>query len=227
MIKTILWDFDNTLLDFNIAEKTAIISTFKKLNLGTCSNKMLEEYIKINLSYWQKIEKNLINKKDALIKRFADFFSLYNIDKNIAETFNNEYALALGDTIVYIDNSFELIKSLNKKYKQYIVTNGDRRVQNLRIKNSKFDKLVDKYFISDNIGAEKPNIEFFNYVLNYIEFVDKSEIIIVGDSLTSDIKGGNNAGIPTCWYNPNKKTASSEYKINYEIQNLNDILNIV
>ena len=227
MIKTILWDFDNTLLSFDAAEKAAICSTFKKLNLGTCTEEMLKRYSTINKAYWVQIENKTIKKDIALTKRFADFFTEYGIDPEIAKTFNSEYEVALGDTIVYIDNSFELIKTLKEKYKHYIVSNGARFVQELRLKKSGFDKIFNDVFISDIIGAEKPSIDFFNYVFKKINCDNKSEVLIVGDSLTSDIKGGNNAGILTCWYNPHKIIATKEYKIDFEIQNLNELPNLL
>lgn len=227
MIKTILWDFDNTLLDFDVAERAAILSTFEKLKLGTCTDQMLKRYEKINKEYWHKIEENKIDKYVALVKRYEDFFIEYGIDPMLAKKFNDIYLVALGDTIAYIDNSFELLSSLKGKYNQYIVSNGAKNVQTLRMQKSGFDKIVDGCFISDSIGFEKPSIEFFNFVFDKIKISDKSEVIIIGDSLTSDIKGGNNVGIKTCWYNPKKKGIPCGYLVNYNIQNLNEIKTIL
>ena len=227
MFTTILWDFDNTLLSFDVAEKAAILSTFEKLNLGTCTEQMLKRYDKINREYWHKIEDNKIDKQTALVKRYEDFFIEYGIDPKLAKEFNAIYEVALGDTIEYIDNSFELVKSLRGKCSQYIVSNGAKNVQTMRMKKSGFDKIVDGIFISDIIGAEKPSIEFFNYVFDKIKITDKDSILIVGDSLTSDIKGGNNAGIKTCWYNPKKKGIPCGYLVDYNIQNLNEIISIL
>ena len=112
MIKNILWDFDNTLLNFDVAEKAAILSTFEKLNLGTCTEQMLKRYGKINKEYWHKIEEKTIDKAAALVKRYEDFFIEYGIDPMLAKEFNDMYAVALGDTIEYIDNSFELVSSM-------------------------------------------------------------------------------------------------------------------
>lgn len=227
MIKTILWDFDNTLLNFDVAEKAAILSTFEKMNLGTCTDQMLKRYEKINKEYWHKIEDKAIDKNLALVKRYEDFFIEYGIDPKLAKDFNDRYEVALGDTIEYIDNSFELVKSLKDKCRQYIVSNGAKNVQTLRMQKSNFNKIIDGAFISDIVGAEKPSIDFFNHVFKNIEPVEKSETIIVGDSLTSDIKGGNNAGILTCWYNPKKKGIPGGYLVNYDIQNLNEIISIL
>ena len=227
MIKTILWDFDNTLLNFDVAEKAAIVSTFEKINLGSCTNQMLKRYEKINKEYWYMIEDKKIDKQTALVKRYEDFFIEYGIDKKIAKDFNDEYTKALGNTIEYVENSFELVSSLKGKYKQYIVSNGAKNVQTVRMKKSNFDKIVDGTFISDIVGAEKPSIEFFNHVFDKVKVTNKFEVIIICDSLSSDIKGGNNAGIKTCWYNPKKKGIPSGYLIDYNIQSLNEILSIL
>ena len=227
MIKTILWDFDNTLLNFDVAEKAAILSTFEKMNLGTCTDQMLKRYEKINKEYWHKIEDKAIDKNLALVKRYEDFFIEYGIDPKLAKDFNDRYEVALGDTIECIDNSFELVKSLKDKCRQYIVSNGAKNVQTLRMQKSNFNKIIDGAFISDIVGAEKPSIDFFNHVFKNIEPVEKSEVVIIGDSLTSDIKGGNNAGILTCWYNPKKKGIPGGYLVDYDIQNLNEIISIL
>ena len=227
MIKTILWDFDNTLLDFDIAERTAIISTFKNMGLGHITDDMLKRYGEINTSFWQKIERKEIDKLIALVKRYEVFFEEIGIDKNLAATFNKKYEVALCDTIVYLDDSYNIVKSLKGHYKQCITSNGAIDVQKLRIKKSKFDSLMDYIFISDEIKADKPSMEFFNYVFDKIKCDDKSEVLIVGDSLTSDIKGGNNAGILTCWYNRKGEIAPSDYKIDYNIKNLDEIYNVL
>ena len=227
MIKTILWDFDNTLLDFSVAERAAITSTFKVMNLGHISDMLLKRYAEINASYWEKIERNEIKKDEALVRRYEDFFAEIGIDKSLATKFNEKYELALGDTIEYIDDSYNIIKSLKGRFKQCITSNGALKVQKLRIKNSGFDKLMDYVFISDEIKAEKPSMVFFNHVFKAINCTDKSELIIVGDSLTSDIRGGNNAGILTCWYNRENKIVPKDYKIDYNIQKLDEIYEIL
>ena len=227
MIKTILWDLDNTLLNFSIAEKKAISATFDNMNLGKFTTKMYNRYTKIDREYWHKIERKELSKDLALVKRYEDFFIEHGIDKNLAKEFNERYAVALSDTIVYNDKSFDLIKKLKDKYKQYIVSNGVSRVQHLRLEKSGFDKFVDGIFISDDIGFEKPNKEFFDYVLSHIEYNDKSEIMIVGDSLTSDIKGGNVAGIKTCWYNPKNEDYPCGFRVDLDVQNLNEVAEVL
>ena len=223
MINTILWDVDGTLLDFIAAEKAAIKILFKEFNLGECSDEMIRRYSEINKSYWQRLERGEITKPEVLVGRFKEFFKSEDIDTSVAEEFNARYQLRLGDTIVYHDDSLEIIKSLRGRIRQYVVSNGTVEAQSKKLRLSGLGELMDGIFLSEHIGVEKPNIEFFDKVLEEIKPADRSSILIVGDSLTSDIQGGNNAGIVTCWYNPLGDKAPDKYRIDYEISDLHQI----
>ena len=128
--------------------------------------------------------------------------------------------MALGDTICFRDNGYELVKKLKDQYKQYVVTNGTFIAQERKLKKSGIGELVEASFISDLIGYEKPAMEFFNHVFENIGHYEKDEVLIIGDSLTSDMQGGNNAGIICCWYNPNHLENTKGIKIDHEIDNL-------
>lgn len=223
MINTILWDVDGTLLDFIAAEKAAIKTLFKEFNLGECSDEMIRRYSEINKSYWQRLERGEITKPEVLVGRFKEFFKSEDIDTSVAEEFNARYQLRLGDTIVYHDDSLEIIKSLRGRIRQYVVSNGTVEAQSKKLRLSGLGELMDGIFLSEHIGVEKPNIEFFDKVFEEIEPADRGSIMIVGDSLTSDIRGGNNAGIVTCWYNPQGDKAVDKYRIDYEISDLHQI----
>ena len=223
MISTILWDVDGTLLDFIAAEKAAIKTLFGEFNLGQCSDEMIKRYSEINKTYWQRLERGEITKQEVLVGRFKEFFKSEGIDISVVEEFNSLYQLRLGDTIVYHDDSLEIIKSLQGRVRQYVVSNGTVEAQSKKLRLSGLGELVDGIFLSEHIGVEKPNIEFFDKVLEEIKPADRSSILIVGDSLTSDIQGGNNAGIITCWYNPQGDKAPDKYRIDYEISDLHQI----
>ncbi|MCQ2519478.1 MAG: YjjG family noncanonical pyrimidine nucleotidase [Lachnospiraceae bacterium] len=230
-MKVLLWDIDGTILNFIAAEKAAIRTGFKRLNLGECTDEMLSVYSNINVGYWKKLELGEMSKSEILIARFRDFFEKYGLDVSLAETFNAKYQIDLGDTVCFNDNSFEILKRLNNEYMQYAVTNGTAVAQHKKLSVSGLDDIFIHAFISDEIGAEKPSVAFFEKVFERLKNdcgdIDKNEIMIIGDSLSSDIKGGNNAGIVTCWYNPGKNELKQGYSVDYEIADINDIFSIL
>ena len=227
MIQVILWDVDGTLLDFHAAEKAAIRKLFGQFGLGECTDEMLQRYSKINRTYWERLERGELSRKQVLRGRFEEFFASEGLDSHLASKFNEAYQLSLGDTIVYRDDSLDIVRSLRGKVGQYVVSNGTVVAQTKKLRLSGLDKLMDGIFLSEQLGVEKPNVEFFNKVLSAVGQVDKSRILIVGDSLSSDIKGGNNAGIRTCWYNPLHEPAAEGYGIDYEIADLHQVLDIL
>lgn len=227
MIKTILWDIDGTILNFLAAEKEAIKSCFKILEMGNCTDDMIEVYSKINVKYWEALERGEMTKPEILVGRFREFFECYGLDTSKAEAFNAEYQVRLGDTICFNKNALETVKSLKGRVEQYIVTNGTKVAQTRKLKNSGLDELVDGVFISEDLGIEKPGKGFFDIVFDTIGKRRRDEAIIIGDSLTSDIKGGNNAGILTCWYNPGHKPVTGGVSVDYEIDDIGDLIKIL
>lgn len=227
MYKYLLWDIDGTVLDFTAAESCAIKALFKKYNLGECTDEMVSIYSDINTKYWKKLERNEITKPEVLTGRFRDFFDLLGIDTSIINSFNSDFQLALGDYIIYVDNAKDILLSQKGKYVLCAVTNGTKRAQDKKLHTSGLDKIFDHIFISENVGFEKPNIEYFDFVFKSLGITDKKEVLIIGDSLSSDMKGGYNAGIDTCWFNPLHKENTLNIPISYKIDTLegvNDIL---
>ncbi len=227
MIKVILWDIDGTLLDFEKAEKQAIRTCFEIFELGECTDEMIARYSVINKGYWERLERKEITKPEVLVGRFLEFFETEGIETDCAENFNKEYQLRLGDTICFCDDGYELVKGLKGRVKQYAVTNGTKVAQDKKLNKSGLIDLFDDVFISEDIGVEKPDVKFFEHVWDVIGSYERDEVIIIGDSLTSDMKGGNNAGILSCWYNPKGLKNTNCVKLDYEIQNLQEILSIL
>lgn len=227
MIKTILWDVDATLLNFELAEKAAMEKCFSMFEMGDCTQEMLSRYSKINRSYWQRLERGELTKPEVLVGRFEEFFGKEGFPVEKAAAFNEEYQVRLGDTVFFHDNAYELIKELQGEVKQAIVTNGTVVAQERKLEKSGLNKLITDIFISDRIGAEKPSPKFFEKVWEELGPYKKEEVMIVGDSLTSDMQGGNNAGIRCCWYNPKGLKNETSVRVDYEITNLWQVKDIL
>lgn len=227
MFKVFLWDIDGTVLNFKAAEEVALLKCFEIFNLGECTPFMMEHYSTINKKYWEALEKGQTTKPKLLVDRFKEFFSNYEIDVNIASDFNSEFQNQLGETAVFFDDVEEIIKSNKGKRLQCAVTNGTKIAQIRKLTKSNLINILDYIFISEDVGIEKPNKEYFEYVLSHIGDYSKKDILIIGDSLTSDIQGGNNIGIKTCWFNPKHVKNDKGVIVDYEIDSFKQLKDIV
>lgn len=227
MIKAILWDVDGTLLDFPAAEKAAIEKCFEVFSLGNCTDEMLADYSIINSRYWKMLENGEMTKPEILVGRFREFFGKYSLDVSCAEAFNEEYQMRLGDTVVFYETALQTVNALKGKVLQCAVTNGTKVAQDRKLKNSGLDKLFDYIFISDVLGVEKPNKAFFDKVFDVIGKFSPNEVMIVGDSVTSDIRGGKNAGIITCLFDPSGTKSTGEIKPDYTVNRISDVLDVL
>ncbi len=221
--KYFLFDVDNTLLDFAKAEKQAFKNTCAIFNLH-CSDEDYYRYSAINDGYWKKLEKGLYTREEIVIYRFKDY--LPTINSNILpEEFNKTYVsqLSLGNQL--IENANEVIEKISLLGGEiYIATNGILAVQKKRLSNLEFMKHVKGVFISEDLGYAKPNVKFFEEAEKRAKISFKGNSIIVGDSLTSDIKGGSDFGIDTCWFNPKNLPIPDTPKITFTITNLLDLI---
>lgn len=226
---TILWDVDNTLLDFNYSCKGALRQGFQAMGQNL-TEEMIARYFEINDKYWKMFERGEITKDEVLYKRFEEFFAEYgllDLPGVSVDAFRIEFQKSLGNIYSYLDDSLSICKALQTKFKQYIVTNGVSSTQRSKLGLSGFTEVMTGLFISEEIGAPKPTKEYFDYCLEHIEEKDKGRILLVGDSLTSDIKGANMAGIKACWYNPKEQALPEGYQIDYEIVDLHQIFEVL
>lgn len=222
----ILWDMDGTLLDFSVAQKEAITQVFRTIH-KPLTDDIIDLYSRINESYWKKLELGEVTRPELLVGRFRRLFEELGMTDVDVDSVRKEYEEVLGNVYEYIQDSLGLCKMLQPKCKQYIVTNGIAGTQRRKIKLSGFRDCMNDCFISEDAGYEKPNPKFFEYAFSKIPNFDPERTLIVGDSLTSDIKGGNLAGIKTCWFNPERKEFTGDYKPDYEIEHLWDVLRIL
>lgn len=215
-------DADDTLLDFQKCEFYAIQDTFNKYGL-VFDDTVFSVYKKHNHALWSAFERGEITKPDILNRRFRNAFAeLGYID--VPASFEEEYQLALGDGGYIIEDADEVLRELSEHCAIYVVTNGVSATQHSRLEKSGLLPYVKGIFISEEIGSQKPQKEYFDAVLNSLNIKDKSSILMIGDSLGSDIQGGINAGIDTCWYNPNHKKSDLPL---YEIHTIHELLDLV
>lgn len=221
----ILIDADDTLLDFHKAEREGFKKVFIENNLEY-NEYIFKTYKKINSYLWSEFEKGRISKEDITSNRFKILFENLSIQSDDVYI-RKEYQKALGEGYYLIDGALELCEALYLKCSLYCVTNGLVQTQQSRFKGAKLNKYFKDIFVSEKVGYQKPSIEYFNYVFNHIPNIDLSKTIIIGDSLSSDIQGGNNAGIDTCWFNPKGIKNETGLKITYEISKLDELKKII
>lgn len=200
-ITTILWDVDDTLLDFDYSQKCALAKCFRTLGREITESE-IRLYAQINEGYWKRLELGEVTKAQLLRGRFVTLFRELGMKVDDLEGVLREYQETLGSVFCFRDDSLTILRNLQGRVKQYVVTNGVTRTQKNKLKLSGLAEVLDGIFISEEIGSPKPQKPFFDYCLEQIEEKDKSRILIVGDSLSSDIRGGLQAGIVTCWYHP-------------------------
>ncbi len=225
MIKFVLLDIDDTLLDFGKAEYAAVFRTFTELGLAP-TDEMIRRYSEINDAQWKLLEQGKTERNAALVQRFKLLFDEYGVTAS-PEKAQDRYEYLLGIGHWFIDGAPELLSALYGKYKLYIVSNGTATVQDSRIESAGIGKYFEDIFISERLGADKPSKEFFELCFARIPDFNKNEAIILGDRLSSDILGGINAGVRTCWFNPNGLPKDPDIRPDYEIRRLSDFPQIL
>lgn len=225
MIKNVLFDLDDTLLDFHRAEAEAIRYTLKEFGIDP-TDENVALYSKINRSCWAKLETGEFTREEVLHRRFDMLFETLGVDGDSHETQKlYEYRLSLG--AYYLDGAEEMLNALYGRYRLYMATNGIVNVQSRRIKDSGIGKYFEEIFVSEKIGFNKPDKRFFDAAFATIPDFKHGETVMVGDLLTSDIKGGINAGIKTVYFNPKRLPNNTDITPDYEIAHHGELIKLL
>ena len=223
--KYLIFDLDDTLLDFQDNEINSLKIIFKNYNVDF-DEKSFNQYKSINRKFWSQIEQGTIKKQEALNKRFEEFLALYGY-KVEGEEVEKEYQNCLAQGHKEIPKAMEtLIELKNRGYKIFAGTNGIGKTQKQRLKDSKMIDLFDDIFISEEMGVEKPSYKFFEIIFDKYDYMKKEDTLMIGDSLASDIKGSNNFGIDSVWFNPSNKNFN-DIKPTYEISDIYQLLSML
>ncbi len=221
MIRNVLFDLDDTLFDFHKAEKIALTKTLVHFGIDP-TEETLALYSTINAAHWKRLELGEISREEVKVGRYRELFKTIGVECDpVKATAYYESMLAIGH--YFMPGAPELLDELYGKYRLYIVSNGTAKVQEGRIGSSGIAKYMDGIFISQILGANKPDKQFFDICFAEIPDFSLSETVIIGDSLSSDIKGGINAGITTVWFNPKGIENDSDIKTDYTIKELSEV----
>ncbi|MBI9105954.1 MAG: YjjG family noncanonical pyrimidine nucleotidase [Spirochaetales bacterium] len=223
--KLLIFDLDNTLLDYEMAENYALDETFKYFKLES-TEELKESFRIINEENWQKLEKGEITSVELRVLRFEQFGRTQGLKWNPNEV-SRIYLENLGRGGFIIEGADVLLEDLKKHFRLASVTNGISDVQRARLENSSFDGYFNPLVISDEVGVAKPDPEIFRILLEKANITDKESVLMIGDSLTSDIMGAAAFGIPSCWYNPKNLPSDSDISPDFTITNLEEIRDIV
>ena len=221
MIEFLFLDLDDTILDFHAAERIAIKKTFRSFGLNP-TPETVERYKQINILHWQMLERGEITREQVKVLRFARLFQELGVDCDpAAVTKEYEKNLAVGHH--FLPGAEEAVARLSKKYRLFLASNGTAAVQAGRLTSANLYRFFENVFVSEEIGHNKPEKAYFDAAFSGIPDFDPAKAMMVGDSLTSDIRGGNNAGILTCWVNPGHKPRNTEILPDYEIEALSQL----
>lgn len=221
MYRVLLLDLDDTILDFHKAEYVAIRKTLQEFGIQP-TEEVCDLYRKINLAHWKALERKEITRERLMSSRFEQLFAKIGVtaDPNLC---GMRYMENLGNEHAFLPGALDAVISLSKKYKLYLASNGTTDVQVRRIADSQIAPYFEDIFISEQMGADKPDIRFFNACFARILHFNPAETMIVGDSLSSDIQGGINAGISTCWINPKKHIPPTETTADYQLESITQL----
>ena len=225
MIEILLLDLDDTILDFHKAERIAIAKTIRDFGVEP-TEEVLSRYHAINKWHWEQLELGKLTRAQVLEDRFGVLFQELGVDANAALCARTyEKNLSIGHW--FLPGAEEAVAALSKRYRLFLVSNGTASVQKGRMTSANLYRFFEKVFVSQEIGFNKPAKAYFDACFSQIPGFDPSKTLLVGDSLTSDILGGKNAGVATVWVNPSHSPARPDIQPDYEIEALSQLQSLL
>jgi len=223
--KTLLFDLDGTILDFSKTEEAAINAAYKIVFETKPTDNLLSAYHKINSALWKEFEKGNIEITDLKKKRFSDLFSHFDLNAD-SKLFSDLYLSELGKGGYLLEGSLDILNYCKGNYRLAAITNGIGDVQRARIKVAEIEHYFETTVISEDVGIAKPDPGIFTIAFEKMKLTNKSDVLMIGDSLSSDILGGINAGIDTCWINGNLNK-TKDIEPTYTISSISELKEIL
>lgn len=222
----LLFDADDTLFDFPKASSRAF-AHMCQIHSIPCTPEVCQLYHDINLELWAAFDRGEVSKEFVTLERYVRLLKALRLDRDPAQC-NQDYLSALGSGVYPLPHAEEVCRELYRRgHQMYIITNAVASVQRNRLRGSVYAELFLDAFISEEAGASKPSEAYYAYVRARVPAITVENTLVIGDSLSTDIRGANNAGLPCCWFNPGGEPRPEGLRIDYEIADLRELLQIV
>ncbi|MDD4851384.1 MAG: YjjG family noncanonical pyrimidine nucleotidase [Gemmiger sp.] len=223
----VLMDADNTILDFAAAERQALVATLENFSVP-CDEATCDTYRKVNRALWDGLAKGEITRSKLFAVRFGRFLQAAGLpDNGNSQKMNDYYEEQLSLHAELIPGAMEALYELAEVATIALVSNGSLKVQRPRIEASGIGRYLDGVFISEQVGAAKPSAKIFEVALRELGITDRQKVLVVGDDLQADIKGGQNAGIDTCWINFGAEENTQSIRPKYTVGSYEELYSIV
>lgn len=221
----LLLDADNTLFDFDAGNRHAFHEVCARYDIPD-TEKSFRCYERCNNAMWAAFDRGECTKDFLVVERFRRFLKEMALDRDAAQC-NELHLQVLGQNTLLLPHALEVCRDLSRQHRLYIVTNAVAAVQRSRLAGSAIAPYITGAFISEEAGASKPSAAYFDYVFSRIDGITRDNCLLVGDSLSSDIRGANNYGLPCCWYNPKGAARPEDLRIDCEIRDLRQLYDLV
>ncbi len=221
----LLFDADNTLFNFDAGNRRAFSEVCRICHLPD-TDELFHAYEAVNAEMWSAFDRGECTKDFLVVERFRLFLERAGLQADPVQC-NKIHLSTLATNTVLLPHALEVCRTLAQTHSLYIVTNAVAAVQKARLAASDLRPYITDAFISEDAGASKPSVAYFDYVFSRIPGITRENCLLIGDSPSSDLQGANNYGIPCCWYNPRGLARPDGMRIDYEIRDLSELLPIV